>query len=56
MFAIFNGHLEIVDYLLFETSIDVEAKDISGKSAQDYAVDDQDVLDLLEEKNHPSFS
>jgi hypothetical protein len=52
IFSVFGGHLEIIDFLLFETDVEDEKKDFQHVSAKDIAgsLEDKDILSLLSEK------
>lgn len=38
VFAIFGGHLDVIDFLVFETDVDRDAKDHQEQSIMDIAM------------------
>jgi len=50
IFAVYGGHLDVVDFLLYETAVNQEQRDIShGRSAQDIAeyLGDNELTDMF---------
>jgi len=49
IFAIFGGHLDVIDYLLYETQIILDMKDRRGKDALAISleINDLEVVDLI---------
>ena len=38
MFAVIGGHVDVIDYLLYETAVSVPHKDVYNMSAKDLAL------------------
>ena len=52
IFAVYGGHLDVVDYLLYETDVLVQIRDSRNqRTAKDIAelLKDRDITDLLDE-------
>ena len=52
IFAVYGRHLDVVDYLLFETSVNIDQRDLkNGWTAHEIAehLEDREILELFEE-------
>ena len=49
LFAVIGGQIDVVDYLIYETNVDVQLKDNSLKNGLDYAEyqNDLDIVNLF---------
>ena len=53
IFAVYGGYLDVIDFLLYESNVDLNWKDNFNKSALTIAkeeLDDKDIINLLEEE------
>jgi hypothetical protein len=53
IFAVYGGHLDVIDFLLFDANVDCNLKGLDGKDAETIANDleDLEMLALFEDKN-----
>lgn len=52
IFAVYGGHIDVVDYLLYETAVNSELRDLrQGRTALEIAehLHDQEIIDLIKE-------
>lgn len=57
-FAVNGGHIDVIDFLLFETDVDTAQTDKNNKTAYDVALEqnDKEILNLFEEKEDTRVS
>mmetsp|Transcript_26309 Transcript_26309/g.25486 ORF Transcript_26309/g.25486 Transcript_26309/m.25486 type:complete len:85 (+) Transcript_26309:278-532(+) len=58
IFSVLAGHIEVVDYFLFEQEMDDDLKDKDAKTALDHAEEqgDDQIADLFKEKLYQTGS